>query len=812
MANLTRAARAFTAEIIRPPADDKTPPPAPEPTAAEEGKQVLHHIHANYRTQMVPFKTAAAAALAAIYEQQQGPHIGALFLIPVLAYAAWVTTKFKLGWRPLGKGRYEYTDPSGRRAARIRRQARRAGLCFALIGAWLNLIALTGPVGLLNLPVWLAGALVWAVISDECWWRPARLAADLPRAARHDPRPDGDEPHDEPDDEPAVPMPVHRTRREPGSGRGRPARPVLAVPPDDLPVAKPPSLDVFERSPLGVTPAVEDLTGAIQDVIDENKVNARVLTDPLRGPRTTRYAIRPAPSQKPDALKRLTKAFEYACKGPVTIYDPIPGTGDFGVEVGRPDPDPVSLRELLTSPYARAEKHPLMVALGKDNEGTHVLVNLATLPHLLISGGTGGGKSVCLHCILNSLLARATPQEVRLVLIDPKKVELSAYANIPHLLMPIVTDANRAVNALEWLVDEMVARYERLAAAGVRNITEYNRRLAEKVARGEAADDPMYYIVCVIDELADLMMVAKKNTEAFIVRLVQLARASGIHLVIATQQPIVDVVTSLIKANMPTRLAFATASQSDSRVILDQNGAELLLGRGDSLYKPQGNKPVRVQGALVTEKEINAVVQHWLTQPRDNITMPAVDLDRIPEDQGSVHHEEEIGDDLDLLLQAIELVVTSQFGSTAMLQRKLRVGFVKAGRLMDLMEQRDIVGPADGSKARDVLITPDALADFLARIRLAAAYDDYENETSPNGRTPARVTVLAMMRRHADEDGLISRTRLGEVTQPLGIKEDNCNLALTQLRKYDPPVFTDEARGLYRMLPPAPSTSSPEES
>jgi hypothetical protein len=723
--NFTRAARAAAAEIIRPPADNQSPPPAAQPTAVAEGKQVLHNVHVNYRPQLVPFKTAAAAVLAAIYEQQQGPHAGALFLIPALAYAAFVTTKFRLGWRPKGKGRYEYTDPSGRRRRSIRARSRRAALCFALIGGWLNLIALTGPVGLLNLPVWLAGAIVWAVVSDEGWWRPARLAAERPRATavHHDPRLDDDEVHAEP----VVPMPVHRARREPG--RGRPGRPHLAVPPDDFPQAKPPSLDVFESSPLGVTPAVQDLTGSIQAVIDDNPaVNARVLPEPLRGPRTTRYAIRPGPGQKPEALKKLTKSFEYACKGPVTIYDPIPGTGDFGVEVGRPEPDLVTLRELLTSPYARAEKHSLMVALGKDNEGNHILVNLATLPHILIAGATGGGKSVCLHCILNSLLARATPKEVRLVLIDPKKVELSAYANIPHLLVPIVTDANKAVNALEWLVDEMGVRYDRLAAAGVRTIDEYNR----KVARGEISGEPMFYIVCVIDELADLMLVAKKDTETFIVRLVQLARAAGIHLVLATQQPVVGVVTGLIKANMPTRLAFATAQASDSRVILDQNGAELLLGKGDSLYKPQDhNKPIRVQGAWVTEREILAVVKHWLEQPRDGIEMPHIDLDKV----------------------------------------------------------RDEPQPAGD---------PDP--------------DDYTDETAPNGRTPARVTVLSMMRRHADEHGLITRDRLREVTQPLGIGEDNCNLALTQLRKYEPPVFADESRGVYRMLPPVSSTPSPEES
>lgn len=719
MARLVNMARAAAAEAIKPGPDPAEAKPPAEPTAADEGKQVLHHINRDFGPQLIPFKTAAAAVLAGVYEQSQGPHLGALLLVPALAYAAWVITNFKLGWRPLGKGRFEYTQPAGRRATRVHTRSWRAAYCFALIGVWLNLLALTGPVRLLNLPVWLVGAVVWAVISDECWWRPARLAADR-RPVIHAPAvatyPEQTGLDDDEQDTREIPVPVHRTRRAgpaAASPGARPGRPEAAAPAE--PVAVLPPLDVFHRAPLGVDPVVEDLSTAIQQVINDHPtINAKVLPDPLRAPRTTRYAIQPAPGQDPKALAKLVKAFEYACKGPVTIYDPIPGTGLFGVEVGHAEPVLVTLRELLTSPFARADHHPLLVAIGKDNEGQPVLVNLASLPHLLIAGTTGGGKSICLHCLINSLLARAKPEQVRLLLIDPKKVELTDYEGIPHLLFPVVTDANRAVNALEWLCDEMDDRYDLFKKHGVRNIVAYNRKLAE----GHIAGKPLHYIVCIIDELSDLMMAAPKEVEKFIVRITQLARAAGIHLVVATQQPIVKVVTGLIKANMPSRLAFAVATQSDSRVILDQNGAELLLGKGDSLFKPQDrNRPLRVQGAWITEQDIHTVIAHWRAQPRDGVVMPAIDLDRL----------------------------------------------------------RDDTQTDDGDG--DVTVLDDA----------------------PNGRTPARKTVLAAMERHADENGEITKDWVVMVTP--GIGEANRNLAIGQLRELK--LIEDVGRvgsGHYRVL------------
>ncbi|MEU8305013.1 DNA translocase FtsK [Actinomadura sp. NPDC048955] len=625
------------------------------------------------------------------------------------------------------------------------------------------------------------------------------------------------------DDTPPGGVPV---LAEPG-GQGEDA-PRYCLPEDGILKSQPPA-------PGGDREA-ERIRQQLTKVLADHKVDAKV-TGHTRGPTVTQYEIAPAPGVKVEKVTGLHKTMALATRAPsLRILAPVPGKSVIGVEIPNAAKDLVRLGDVLRSAAALAERHPLIVGLGKDVEGRTVLANLAKMPHILIGGATGAGKSTCINGLIVSILMRATPSEVRMILIDPKRVELTAYAGVPHLLTPIITNPRKAAEALAWVTGEMDRRYDELQAASVRNIDEYNAAAAAgkiKDREGRRAE-ALPYLLVIVDELADLMMVAPKDVEDCIVRITQLARAAGIHLVLATQRPSVDVVTGLIKANVPSRLAFATSSLADSRVIIDQPGAEKLLGQGDALFLPTGaSLPVRLQNAYVFDKEINRVVATCKRQvgalaaeplpaeaaatdetpyetafaavpeppeapdeagldaapmaaaepdPEPAPTMPeqlvnilaaagggplgweelgeAAGISRptvyrhmgalvksgttrpsaaggwelVPEaaddDPAAVadgdDNDEHEGQDLagagtdgeaELLAQAIELVVSTQFGSTSMLQRKLRVGFAKAGRLMEQMERLAVVGPAEGSKARDVLIGPDGLAAALAKAR-----------------------------------------------------------------------------------------------
>jgi S-DNA-T family DNA segregation ATPase FtsK/SpoIIIE len=526
--------------------------------------------------------------------------------------------------------------------------------------------------------------------------------------------------------DPAPPIRVRRSPRprrpEPPPVTERPPKPVkVKAPPKALPAPaggyRLPPIDLLhagggeEQSRR----ALEDTANQLEETLRQHGVDAQ-LTKIVSGPTVTRYEIELAPGVKVNRVSSLAHDIAYALATPdVRLLVPIPGRSAIGVEVPNRKRRLVTLGDVLRSSEASAVTHPLSVGLGVDISGRAKMLNLSELPHVLIAGATGAGKSSCINSIVSSILMRTSPDDVRLIMVDPKRVELGQYNGVPHLLTRVITNPKKAADALKWAVAEMDRRYDLLADAKVRDIWGYRQKL-ESGELPEEGFDRFPYLIVIVDELNDLMMVAGRDVEEAIVRIAQMARAVGIHLVIATQRPSVDVITGVIKANIPSRLAFSVASQTDSRVIIDGAGAEKLVGMGDMLVVTAAEpRPVRYQGAWVSEEEVHAIVD-WTKRQREAEYQDAVVEKAAEAAAAAAEYDDE---EEQVVRQAMDLIVRSQLGSTSMLQRKLRIGFARAGRVMDILEQRGIVGPSEGSKARAVLMTPEELETLYDRERVS---------------------------------------------------------------------------------------------
>ncbi len=631
---LTRAARRAGQMVIDHLPDDnadKPAPPPPQPTVKEEGTRVLRVVRQRYTTELVPWKTFTLLLIGGVVSARNDVSLGArLMLILVIAVASYLFTKFRLSFNHVGGGRLQWTKPSPRKQRRITSRARRSFTFGAIAGVWLLLAGLTHTVGWLSQLVWATGAAFWALASYQCYWRPAPTARVAP-ADRITPADTTDDTTDDhhgsdapiPNEYPTA-APTYRPR---GSGRRTPlgqpvARDVYSV--DEAEplrtVVTVPGTSLLKRSAVRAPQPDDDKTDVLTRFFAEYQINASV-SGHTRSPSITRYSIRIGEGEKINKLLTLKDQLRLRCgASALMIHVPIPGTDEAGIDLPNAEPDVVSLREILESATARNDKHPLLVALGRNANGAARMTNLGRLPHVIIAGATGGGKSVFMHAVIGSILCRAYPDEVRMLMIDLKRVELTVYNGIPHLVRDVITDPGEALNGLQWVVRHMEMRYDDMALAGCREIDEYNLKIYNKEfefpenVRREATPYP--YLLVVIDELAELMMASPKQVEEAIVRLAQLARAAGIYLLLATQKPIVDVVTGLIKANVPARIAFATSSLSDSRVILDRPGAEKLLGNGDGLFLgPGAIDAERFQSPWISIEEIRALVRFWRDNP-----------------------------------------------------------------------------------------------------------------------------------------------------------------------------------------------------
>jgi DNA segregation ATPase FtsK/SpoIIIE-like protein len=750
----------------------------PDTPVKKETAKTLRIAKSTYHTEIAPWLVFFLAVFAGVGVHNGQPGVGVLLYPLLLAGFGYMFVQWRLRWSRIlrSKGKLKVNQIAGKRLARINYRSARAAKAGAAVGGWLIVVAVTDPGRPDGWLVWAAGAVIWARAAHLGWWQPAEQQAtesDLPRVLR-DTAPDdvvdaaevadGDEPDDDEDTDTVAPAAAPRARAAARAGRHTlPAR------------------DLLLKTPPTPVRATDDLRDVIQQFFADYKLNATVL-DVDFGPSIARYTVEPGPGVKVETFEKLKRDLGRVCKvQSVRVLSPVPGTSLIGIEIPIANKEMVSLREVLDSAEALIDQHPLLACLGKAVDGKYVTARLDKMPHVLIAGATGAGKSGCLNAIICSILARATADQVKFLMIDPKRVELIAYEGIPHLLEPIITNPKKAADALEWVlreIDERMTLFTQIK--GVKKIDQFNQ---------ETKGPHLPYLIVIIDELADLMMVAPRDVEDRIVRIAQLARAAGIHLVLATQRPSVDVVTGLIKANVPVRIAFATSSLADSRVILDQPGAERLIGEGDGLYKPKGaDTAVRFQGAWVTEGEIDNLADHHrgaapnTPPPRPPAPVPAT------ADQGL---------DMQLLATAIELVVTSQFGSTAMLQRKLRVGFAMAGRLMDAMEQRGVVGPSEGSKAREVLITPDGLAAVLAALTTEADQDAGADEP-----TLARDKIFKAARDGADETGLVSRDTIAAGVPDMLAKTFDANLGhLVNGVNGGPPRLHRVRNGLFQILP-----------